>query len=114
MRGILALALFVSVGCGDDGGGSSIDAKPADAFETICGNPGDTGNELGIGRFCDRLADCTDTTAPLCSKIGDPLAHFCTATCTVATEAEKCGTNAMCTCNASNQCGCTPNACLSN
>ena len=32
----------------------------------------------------------------------------------IGTEAEKCGTNAMCTCNASNQCGCTPNACLSN
>jgi hypothetical protein len=107
---MLALALIAWTGCGDDGG-SAIDASP-DAFETICGNPGDTGNELGIGRFCDRLADCTDATAPLCSKIGDPLAHFCTATCTPATEAEKCGTNATCTCNSGGQCGCTPNACL--
>jgi hypothetical protein len=27
---------------------------------------------------------------------------------------DQCGTATTCTCNSSNQCGCTPNACLGN
>ena len=45
---------------------------PPDAINSICGVPGDTGNELGIGQFCETLDDCTDTEAAfLCSNIGD-------------------------------------------
>jgi hypothetical protein len=84
-----------------------------DAFNSTCGQPGDTGNELGIGHFCKQFSDCSTTaSAPLCSVIGDQTTHFCTKTCTNGGSADQCGTNAACTCNASNQCGCTPMACL--
>ena len=110
MRRTFGLFVILWAGCGDDGGSSVVDAA-ADAFESACGEPGDVGNELGIGKFCGSLSDCGGT-APLCSSLGDPDTHFCTNTCTPATAAEKCGTGTECTCNNSNQCGCTPSACL--
>ncbi|HEY4239189.1 MAG TPA: hypothetical protein VGM88_05210 [Kofleriaceae bacterium] len=84
-----------------------------DAVETgVCGQPGDQGNELGVGLYCTSITDCFGTSgAPLCAVLGDPNAHFCTKTCTMGDDAS-CGTNASCTCNTSNQCGCTPNYCL--
>ena len=121
---LLLLSLAVACGeSGDDGGnridaaperddgGNAIDAAPgADAFQTICGSPGDEGNSLGIGRFCDSLGDCLGTPdAPLCAILGDPLAHFCTKRCDP--EDDECGEDTACECDGDN-CGCTPNACL--
>jgi hypothetical protein len=90
------------------------DAKPADAFFSNCGHPGDVGNELGVGKFCAGQQDCSNTTgAPLCSSLGDSTTHFCTTTCSSMGSAGQCGTGAIeCTCNSSNQCGCTPSMCL--
>jgi hypothetical protein len=90
------------------------DAKSADAFFSTCGQPGDQGNELGIGQFCTGQADCSTTTnAPLCSILGDSDTHFCTKTCSSTGSAGQCGTGGIeCTCNSSNQCGCTPSMCL--
>ncbi len=107
----LAAALFM--GCGGDGGKSqSPDAKAVDAFASQCGKPGDLGNELGIGKFCASLSDCSSTAmAKLCSTIGDSTTHFCTKTCTMGST-DQCGTATSCVCNGSNQCGCTPMACL--
>ncbi|MCA9678417.1 MAG: hypothetical protein KC464_25550, partial [Myxococcales bacterium] len=89
------------------------DAGPADAFASTCGQPGDPGNELGVGHFCQTLLDCGDTAeAPLCSNIGDETTWFCTKTC--ANEdagVEVCGTGATCTCG-NGGCGCTPTSCL--
>jgi len=83
-----------------------------DAFFSKCGMPGDLGNELGIGKFCAQISDCSNTqSAPLCSDLGDPDTHFCTKTCPMGST-DQCGTNSTCTCNSSNQCGCTPNSCL--
>jgi hypothetical protein len=96
----------------DGGGGSQAPDAAPDAFESDCGFPGDVGNELGIGRFCQSLGDCTDPRAPLCSILGDQDTHFCTKTCQATGPAAQCGTGAECTCNASNQCGCTPTICL--
>lgn len=95
------------------GGGESAtpDAPTPDAFESDCGFPGDLGNELHIGLFCDDLADCADVGLPFCSSLGDPNTHFCTKTCTMGST-DECGTATSCTCNANNQCGCTPNVCL--
>src|SRR5438067_2345808 len=94
---------------------SKSSAKPdaaIDAIYSTCGHPGDTGNELGIGKFCTSFNDCANTqAAPLCSIIGDSDTHFCTKTCTMGSTTE-CGTNTMCVCNSSSQCGCTPNSCL--
>ena len=108
----IGLVLVCFAACG--GGGSkkpNVDAA-VDAFESTCGRPGDVGNELGVGKFCASLSDCSTTPmARLCSSLGDATTHFCTKTCTMGSTTE-CGTATMCVCNASNQCGCTPNSCL--
>ena len=136
MRYLLLSLILAACGGGGSGGGTpdssgphpdgapgvdsphnGSDAAPqdaaADGFETgACGQPGDTGNELGVGYYCTSFNDCFATSgAPLCAVLGDPNAHFCTKTCTMGDDAS-CGTNASCTCNSNNQCGCTPNYCL--
>ncbi len=101
--------------CGGDSGGGSAhpDAKSTiDAFASECGQPGDLGNDKGVGKFCEKLSDCSGNQgATLCSILGDTTTHFCTTTCAMGST-DTCGTGATCTCNDSNQCGCTPNACL--
>ena len=113
MRAVLLV--FILVACGGDDGAKSPDAgASADAYESDCGKPGDMGNELGIGKFCASLSDCSSTpSAPLCSSLGDANTHFCTKTCPMGST-DACGTGAECTCNANNQCGCTPSVCLGN
>ena len=111
MRAGLLVVILVAACGGDDGGNGTPDAS-ADAFQSACGNPGDPGNELGVGQFCASQSECATTqSAPLCSSLGDPDTHFCTKTCPMGST-DACGTGAECTCNASNQCGCTPNTCL--
>jgi len=103
---VIALAL---AGCGGD---DASDVPPDAEFITVCGAPGDEGNELGIGKFCRTLNDCTDTEeAPLCSNIGDETTWFCTKTCTDETADDECGTGTECTCG-NGGCGCTPSVCL--
>ncbi|HTJ40956.1 MAG TPA: hypothetical protein VL463_02635 [Kofleriaceae bacterium] len=125
---IIALALAAACGSSstpqkpDAAGSAQIDAKPGavidapvggvDAFATTCGKPGDVGNELGVGKFCATLNDCSNNgSAGLCSNLGDETTHFCTKFCTKGSTTD-CGTGATCTCNSSNQCGCTPDSCL--
>lgn len=112
MRAALLVLCLVVGGCGgDDAAGRAADAA-VDADMSKCGHPGDTGNELGIGKFCASFSDCSTTQkAPLCSSLGDKDTHFCTTTCTKGSTTD-CGTGAECTCNDNNQCGCTPSACL--
>src|SRR5512140_3507707 len=81
-----------------------------DAFYTTCGHPGDVGNELGVGKFCELLSDCTETSAPLCSNLGDVTTFFCTKTCHADAGVDECGANASCQCDGT-RCGCTPLAC---
>lgn len=84
----LALALGAVAGCdADDDGGGGADAGPGvadaspDAFESICGEPGDEGNALGVGKFCLTISDCSSTAeAPLCSSLGDPASRSATTT----------------------------------
>jgi hypothetical protein len=82
---------------GDGGGGP------------CCGQPGDKGNENGVGKYCMSGTDCMGTNAYLCAVIGDPKLHFCTLLCTKGNDAP-CGTGATCQCNNS-ACACFPNAC---
>lgn len=110
MRLSVWVLIAALAGCGSNSTPKKPDAA-VDAFSSTCGNPGDTGNEMGVGKFCTGLSDCT-STAPLCSTVGDPTTHFCTHTCTSTGSAGQCGTNSMCECNSSNQCGCTPTSCL--
>jgi hypothetical protein len=122
MRHVVVLvALFAAPGCGgDDDGGSadappaSIDAPPggADAPASICGEPGDPGNSIGVGKYCDDLADCSgNTEATICATLGNPQAHFCTKICSADAGPTDCGEMATCVCQSAG-CGCTPDACL--
>jgi hypothetical protein len=104
---IFVAAVAVAAACSSSGGGNK---PPVDAFQSTCGQPGDMGNELGVGKFCQSLSDCSGS-AGLCSSIGDPTTHFCTFVCQQTGSAGQCGTNATCECQG-NQCGCTPNSCL--
>jgi hypothetical protein len=110
----VVVASLLAFGCG--GGETTSPDGPApdtEPFESDCGFPGDVGNELGIGKFCDSQSDCVEANLPFCSTLGDPNTHFCTKTCTMGST-DQCGTATECTCNASNQCGCTPSVCLGN
>lgn len=106
-------------GSGSGSGGSNhempdaaVPPPPMDSgLKMQCGHPGDTGNELGVGHYCDSLVDCFGLKASLCATLGDANAHFCTKTCTTAGSTTECGTNATCECQGG-QCGCTPNVCL--
>lgn len=71
-----------------------------------CGQPGDKGNELGVGEYCTGFT-CTGM-ANLCATLGDPKLHFCTMTCTAG---GNCGTGATCQCQGG-QCGCFPDSCM--
>ena len=113
MRIRTLISFVFLVGCGGGGTAAKPDAS-VDAYFSNCGHPGDQGNELGIGKFCDSQAsgECSTTmSAPLCSALGDNTTHFCTKTCTMGSTTQ-CGTATMCVCNGSNQCGCTPTVCL--
>jgi hypothetical protein len=107
---LVAAALIAACGGGD---AAPPDASP-DAFFTICGEPGDLGNSVGVGRFCTELGDCIETVdAPLCANFGDPAAHFCTNLCDDDADAgpPSCGEGASCACGEGG-CGCTPDVCL--
>lgn len=114
MRGFWFSAVLFLCACGGDDAPPDAAAPTPDAFFSICGFPGDQGNEMGVGKFCESLADCADTVdAPLCSDLGDPTSHFCTNTCSPDADAgpPSCGTGADCVCGEGG-CGCTPVACL--
>lgn len=73
-----------------------------------CGHPGDKGNLLGVGKFRQKLLDCSDNVkAFLCTTIADSSNDFCTFRCKVDAD---CGADAKCQC-AAGGCGCFPNAC---
>lgn len=102
------LAILLCAACGGDDAAVVPDAN----FVTTCGSPGDEGNELGIGKFCRTLNDCTDTDdAPLCSNIGDETTWFCTRTCANEDDDAVCGSDTECVCGGGG-CGCTPTVCL--
>jgi hypothetical protein len=95
-------------------GGSRDMAQPADMTQGManCGSPGDSGNALGVGKYCTMIADCfSNSQAKICAVIGDPTAHFCTMQCTSGGSPTQCGDNATCQCGAGG-CGCTPNICV--
>jgi hypothetical protein len=106
---IAGLVIAMLAACG----GSTADDPMVDAatsgLDKQCGEPGDTGNDLGVGKYCSQLSDCSGA-ASICAILGDPDAHFCTKTCTQGST-DACGTNATCACMGG-PCGCVPNTCL--
>lgn len=115
----VALAGFVAA-CSSSSSGSSSggtkDAAPADTgvdavANSECGHPGDVGNEIGVGRFCQTIQDCiVNTKATVCTTLGDDKNFFCTLVCVAGGPADQCGTAASCACQGG-QCGCHPDAC---
>jgi hypothetical protein len=73
-----------------------------------CGQPGDAGNELGVGQYCTGFNTGCTGMASLCSNISDAQLHFCTMVCQAG---GNCGTGATCQCQGG-QCGCFPDACM--
>ena len=92
------------------------------AQTTCCGKPGDTGNSIGVGKYCTKIGDCGGKTM-LCSNAGnafkpDRPTFFCTLLCTPASDmgpGTDCGENATCACDSGGLgCACTPTACVNN
>jgi hypothetical protein len=120
MRLCLAFVALVAVaGCG----GSSSTTTPSDLamsssppdMTSVCGKPGDTGNALGVGKYCTSNGDCASTSmARACSTIMPPPqgpAYFCTFVCDINATTNACGDGATCTCLSPGVCGCVPNDC---
>jgi len=132
---LLILALFLIPACPhvdvptDDMAKASDMAPDMTRLLSQCGQPGDKGNSLGVGKFCTKISDCFGDTATtnICSSLGNgptPSAddtYFCTIyPCHKATDggtASSCGENATCSCGSGGGmtgCACTPNTCLGN
>jgi hypothetical protein len=88
--------------------------------QSLCGHPGDTGNALGVGKFCMTLNDCANNTqANICSSLGNDPANpqndtfFCTIYPCPMSDAgvAQCGDNAGCQCQGG-MCACAPNSCI--
>src|SRR4051794_25758301 len=109
---LLAIALASTLGCSSGDGTSTppdMSATPkhdmSKAVFSCCGQPGDNGNSLGVGQFCDP-DPCTGTKAVFCATLGgDSTQHFCTFLCHGDGGASECGENAECQCQGA-QCGC--------
>jgi hypothetical protein len=133
MRILTCLFLACSVAACSNGNnnGNGDMAKPQDlsmptggdmALLSQCGHPGDTGNSLGVGKFCMSISDCTGNgmKTTLCSSLGNgPMpspddTYFCTIyPCQPGDGGmpTNCGENATCVC-AMQGCACTPLSCL--
>jgi hypothetical protein len=102
---------------GSNGDAGKSDAAAGDAAASKCGKPGDQGNALGVGKYCEVVSDCNATPeAHVCSVLGDQETHFCTKICVPPDagdggSASNCGAGASCECDSRN-CGCTPVVCL--
>ncbi len=76
----------------------------------VCGKPGMTGNEKGVGAYCTGGGgQCTMGT--ICPADFGIAETFCTLPCQGTMDTTTCGTNAQCQCQ-NNQCGCIPSCCL--
>jgi hypothetical protein len=111
VRAVLFAAALALAGCGGDD-------EPAAGPDlgSQCGHPGDTGNSLGVGKYCQEISDChNNTRANICSTLGSNTTFFCTFACNPnADMGNPCGENAICACGsggAASGCGCYPTSC---
>src|SRR6185312_8149036 len=108
MRAALLCCALMFVGCGGSNPGTAPDMAVGKdmAMFSVCGHPGDKGNNLGVGKYCvSPVTDCLPPSgvdmagqpswATLCSTLG--------------------GDNAFCQCGSGSSqsgCGCYPNSCM--
>lgn len=113
------LALF-AVSCNDSNTGNSPDlAASGDmTFFSCCGKPGDNGNTMGVGQYCQKTNDCTNSAAPICANDFFPArkTFFCTNSCDGPDMGSRgCGADATCTKDKDTGLyGCVPTSCLVN
>jgi len=111
--GVTIVAIVLAVACSSSS--SSGGSNDAGGTGSVCGNPGDMGNALGVGQYCTKQGTCP-ATAPICSTIENPdqpadkQTFICIATCSPCSPPGTCGTGASCVCN-SKGCGCVPDTC---
>jgi hypothetical protein len=129
---LLVLAVSLISACAQSAGMAPADMPPSppppdmDIPLSSCGHPGDTGNSLGVGKFCTQISDCLGPglSTNICSSLGNGGTpspgdtYFCTIyPCQLDGGTNVCGTNATCTCGSGgggSGCACTPNSCLGN
>ena len=117
---VATVAVLGAVGCG---GGSPTPmpdlATPSGSdlsISSLCGHPGDTGNSLGVGKYCMDSTMCMGKMASVCSTlmpIPQGPVYFCTFPCDPNATTNACGENSTCTClgSSASTCGCVPDVC---
>jgi hypothetical protein len=124
MRTLACLALLI-VGCGDSGSSADMSTPPDMTVVALCGKPGDTGNSVGIGKYCTMGGtECTgNMMATVCSAGFFAGTNFCTLAGTCMCPAgmlscaapANCAENTLCQCSTTGMtaglCGCTPASC---
>jgi hypothetical protein len=86
-------------------------------FFSCCGQPGDPGDNLAIGKFCRVTLDCPQSPIHFCSADQLPQKHsyFCTIPCSSTSDTTTCGASAKCLFNPDLQgYGCVPTTCINN
>lgn len=108
---------------GNDAGGGTDSGTVTDSGTdagpySLCGHPGDQGNSIGVGKFCEQISDCDTANGLLCSTINNPNnpnqpTYFCVLPCDPCSPPGYCGSGATCVCQNGdpNTCGCTPSTC---
>jgi hypothetical protein len=112
VRSGVLVALLVG-GCGAGAPSATPDAAAPDLFSpSLCGRPGDVGNGIGVGRYCEAFSDCAGNgKATYCVRVVDPQRFFCSLPCEGDGGAGACGDGASCQCSQLG-CGCTPDRCV--
>lgn len=121
--GFLALLSFASA-CSSESNptdmGSKADMLSAATTDigatSCCGQPGDTGNAIGVGKYCTKDSMCP-STAPFCSYAHQPerMTFFCLQVCSGPDDKTTCGAGATCVKDPNAPLpGCVPDSCLTN
>ena len=101
-------------GSGGGGGGGDMRVGRDMHFppNSCCGNPGNPGNEQGVGKFCMTSMDCAGQMANICATVANPMFTFCIKLCSPNGGNAQCGSGAQCQCGMGGmQCACIPGEC---
>lgn len=100
---------------GSDLSGSMSGDLGRDLGLICCGQVGDPGNSVGVGRYCQSFADCAmNSRATICSAPSDPAYRICVTLCAPMGDiVAQCGEDALCSCD-ERGCGCMPRRCQRN
>jgi hypothetical protein len=115
MRALLFCLALAASGCaGEESQQMDMGVHFDMTFASQCGWPGDEGNALGVGRYCDATGDqCSGLKAAFCTNLFVSDEHFCTFSCHAPADGgadDECGSGAHCACSGMG-CGCYPDAC---